>query len=141
MPSSFHATTSSRAAAPTHWLLWQQAMDLAEVVLRATGACSTVERFGLAQVIRHTTLKLPPLVSRCPPVATKELLADLHQAQRLAEQLETTLLLVERLSAESPFGPHRLLDRLSEFQHLLSSLLSALQPSLKGNRTIRRSGW
>jgi four helix bundle protein len=78
--------------------VWQKAMGLAENVYNCTMAFPKEEIYGLTSQIRRAAISIPSNIAEgASRAGTKEFLQFLHVARGSASELETQLLLAEKL--------------------------------------------
>jgi four helix bundle protein len=109
-------------------LVWQKAMHLAKAVYGQTRVFPKEEAYGLTSQIRRAAIFIPSNIaegaSRAGP---KEFLQFLHVARGSASELETQLLLAERIGYLA--GNEDLHSKLTSVKQLINGLIR----SLKGN--------
>lgn len=101
-------------------IVWQKAMDLVEEVYKLTDKMPQSELYGLTSQIRRSAVSIPSNIAEgAARNHDKELLQFLYVALGSAAELETQLLLAERLGFVRivPF------DGLSEIKKLLLGLI------------------
>ena len=110
---------------------WQKAMDLVEAVYRATESWPPDERYGLTGQVRRAAVSVPANVAEGQGrVGPQEFLHHLSIARGSLHELETHLLLAERLRYLQAELCGTLLHQTDEVGKLLSGLM----------RSLRRSG-
>jgi four helix bundle protein len=78
--------------------VWNRALDFVVVVYRATEALPREEKFGLTSQIRRAAVSIPANIAEgAARVGDKEFLHFLSTAQGSASELETELLIANRL--------------------------------------------
>jgi four helix bundle protein len=78
---------------------WQQAMDLAVLVLRAAPALPPDERFGIGSQIRKAVVSIPSNIAEGYGRGSRpDYLRFLHMSRGSLNEVTTLLILVERLS-------------------------------------------
>lgn len=108
--------------------VWQMAMDLAELCYLATKSFPKEELFGMTSQIRRAGVSIPANIAedqgRCH---TKEFLNHLSIAKGSLLELETHLLLSNRVS----FLPKPELDKLLDLTDQISRMLTGLRQALE----------
>jgi four helix bundle protein len=103
-------------------IVWQRAMDLVEEVYKLIETMPTSEVYGLTSQIRRSAVSIPSNIAEgAARNHCKEFLQFLYVALGSVAELETQLLLAERLKfvSAAPF------DNLSEIKRLLLGLIKA----------------
>ena len=78
---------------------WQQAMDLAVLVLRAVPALPPDERFGIGSQIRNAAVSIPSNIAEGYGRGSRpDYVRFLHMSRGSLNEVTTLLLLIERLS-------------------------------------------
>jgi four helix bundle protein len=109
-------------------IAWQKAMDLAERVYAATGHWPRDERFGLTQQTRRAAVSVPANIAEGHGrIGPRELLHHLSLAVGSLHEVETHLLLAERVRYLSPDHCAALLEQTSEVGRLLGGLMRSIQ--------------
>lgn len=107
--------------------VWQKAMELAEEVYRITKDFPKEELFGLTSQMRRAATSVPANIAEgWARRGTKEFLQFLNIASGSLRELETYLLLAQRISLATQAQVEPLLDLV----HTLGKQLIALQRSL-----------
>jgi four helix bundle protein len=110
-------------------LLWQRAVELAEVIHHSTAAFPLVERLGLTLQLRRLALAIPLHVAEHYSQRASTFLLGLHRAQRTLRQLEHQVFIAGRLQYWSGEQSEEIARHLAEVQHLLQAFLHSLCPS------------
>ena len=110
-------------------LLWQRAVELAEVIYHSTAAFPLAERLGLALQLRRLALAIPLHVAEYYSKRASTFLLGLHRAHRTLRQLEHQVFLAGRLQYWSGEQSEEIARHLAEVQHLLQAFLHSLCPS------------
>jgi four helix bundle protein len=109
--------------------VWQVAMDLAEQSYLATREFPREEQFGLTSQIRRAAASIPANIAEGQGRgSTKEFLHHLSIARGSLMELETHLLLSQRVGLLN----QALLDRLLTMADEISRMLSGLREALIG---------
>ncbi len=108
-------------------LVWQRAMDLVEVVYRATKAFPKEELYGLTSQVRRA------VVSVCANIAegqgrrtTTDFLHFLSMARGSLKEVETHMLIAERLGYIDDNGTAAILQLTTEVGRLSAGLIASL---------------
>ena len=81
-------------------ILWQKAVDLAVEVYRISGAFPRSEVYGLAQQLRRAAVSIPSNIAEgAARRTTREFIAFLHIARGSLAEVETQLLIAQRVGA------------------------------------------
>lgn len=109
--------------------VWQMAMTLVEDVYKCTRTFPKEELFGLTSQVRRAAISIPSNIaegaSRAGP---KEFLQFLHIARGSASELETQLLLAERLGYLP--APDDVMATLISVKKLINGLIRSLKTDL-----------
>jgi four helix bundle protein len=108
--------------------VWQLAMELAEACYLATKSFPKQELFGLVSQIRRAATSVPANIAegqgRAP---TKEFLNHLSMARGSLMELETHLMLSQRVGLLPPTELEKLLTLTDRMSRMLSGLRKALE--------------
>jgi four helix bundle protein len=108
-------------------IAWQKAMDLVEAVYRATVAFPKEEIYGLRSQIRRSAVSIPSNIAEGQARAsTRDFLNFLSIARGSLCEMETQLLLAERLGYIKGRGGSALLDQAAEVGRLINGLSKSL---------------
>lgn len=106
--------------------VWQVAMSLAEAVYKCTRSFPKEELFGLTSQIRRAAVSIPSNIAEgASRAGSKEFLQFLHIARGSASELETQLLLAEKLGYVSKID--ELLANLTSIRKLINGLIRSLK--------------
>src|SRR5262245_298514 len=109
-------------------LVWQKAMELALLVYRLTEGFPRREVYGLAAQIRRSGVSVPSNIAEgYGRGSRKEYLQFLSIAQGSLKELETQIILSERLSYATPAQASRLLSETEAIGKMLGSLIRSLR--------------
>jgi len=111
---------SEKAKTHKDLIVWQKAMDLVEELYRLTETMPKSETYGLTSQIRRAAVSVPSNIAEgAARNHDKEFVQFLYVALGSAAELETQLLLAERMSyiTNAPF------DGLTEVKKLLLGLI------------------
>ena len=104
------------------------AMGLVESVYKITLVFPKEELFGLTSQMRRAAISIPSNIAEgASRAGTKEFLQFLHIARGSASELETQLLLAERLGYLS--GSDALTSSLTSVKRLINGLIRSLKDS------------
>ena len=110
---------------------WQVAMDLAEQCYRMTKVFPAEERYGMTTQIRRAASSVPANIAEGQGrQSTKEFLHFLGIARGSLSELETHLLLSQRVELSTPEAVDQLLELSDRVSRLLSGLCKALEQRL-----------
>ena len=108
-------------------IVWQKAMDLAETVYRLTSGFPREEIYGLTRQVRRSAVSVPSNVAEGQGRrSTPDFLHFLSIARGSLCEMETQVLLAERLGYVNPQDGSRLLDQAAEVGRLINGLSKAL---------------
>ena len=110
--------------------VWQEGMDLAEVCYVLTRAFPREEAFGMTAQIRRAAASIPANVAEGYGRATrKEYVHFLHIAQGSLKELETHLLLSQRVGLTTSESVEPALAQAERLGKMLRTLIASLQHS------------
>jgi four helix bundle protein len=108
-------------------VVWQRSMDLVEEVYRAIGTFPRDERFGLTIQMRRAAVSVPCNIAEGQGrTAPRDFARFLNMAHGSVRELETQVLLAERLTFLEPDRAADLLTRMAEIGRLLNGLINSL---------------
>lgn len=111
--------------------VWQQAMLLAEECYRVTAPFPRQERFGIVSQIRRASASIPANIAESRGrEGTREFIQFLRVAQGSLKELETHLILSQRVGMLAPDHRDPLLSRCTEVGKMIRSLIGSLQRRL-----------
>jgi four helix bundle protein len=114
-------------------IAWQKAMELVDLIYRATRAFPAEELYGLTNQLRRSAVSVPcNMAEGRGRRSIKEFLRFLSIACGSLHEVETQVLVAERQAYVSQEGARDLLKRTDEVSRLISGLANALgrnQPS------------
>ena len=117
-------------------LVWQQAMDLAEAVYQLCRQLPKEEKFVLSDQLRRAAVSVP---SNIAEGSGRQSRREFSQYLRIAYgslcEVETQLLLVQRLAFTTSANWSDLFKQVSSVGRLLKSLIRSLLP-LKASETL-----
>ncbi|MEK6259325.1 MAG: four helix bundle protein [Planctomycetota bacterium] len=110
-------------------IAWQKAMDLVAGVYRVTEAFPAREQFGLSYQMRRASVSIPSNIAEGQGRGTtRDYVHFLHISRGSFQELETQLLLAQRLSFAGESEVQSLLSVCDEVSRLVSGLINALVP-------------
>ncbi len=113
-------------------LAWQSAMDLTVSIYSATAKWPEAEQFGLTRQARRAAVSVACNIAegqgRRSDPEFRRFLSIAHGSLR---ELETCVLLGERLAYVDASGTRRLLEHCAEVGRLATGLLNVLSPKTK----------
>ena len=113
-------------------IAWQKAMDLTELVYRLTGRFPKAELYGLTSQMRRAAVSIPSNIAEGQGRRTTgEFLNFLSVAYGSTCELQTQLLLSERLKFCETNETKAVLNRAAEIARLLNGLSNSLQRTSK----------
>lgn len=105
-------------------VVWRRAMDLVEEVYRVTEKMPSAEMYGLTSQMRRSAVSVPSNIAEgAARNSSKELLMFLNIAMGSLAELETQLILAERLNflTEIP------LETVTEIRKMLVGLVKSIK--------------
>jgi four helix bundle protein len=106
---------------------WQKAMELVESIYKLTEQLPDAERFGLISQLRRAAVSIPStLAEGHARASTREFTRFLSIARGSLAEVETQILLAERLGFARVEATRRALDQCDEQGRLLRGLKKAL---------------
>ena len=112
----------------TDLIAWQKAMGLAESTYRATALLPLDERFGLSAQMRRAAVSIPANIAEGQGRRTRgEFGNQLSIAHGSIRELETHVMLAERLELLEAPVTQALLGRLGEVGRLVTGLQKSLR--------------
>ncbi|MBL4625532.1 MAG: four helix bundle protein [Flavobacteriales bacterium] len=109
-------------------LIWQKTVDLALLIYKATESFPTEEKFGLASQIRKSAISIPSNISECAGRnGNKEFNQFLGIARGSSYELETQLIIADKLNLLHDEIAKELLNKLTEIQKMSYSLMQKLR--------------
>ena len=108
-------------------VVWQKAMDLVEQVYQATGAWPREEIYGLTSQIRRAAVSIPSNIAESQGRgSTAEFLRGLRISYGSLLEVETQILLAQRLGFLPPERKDQLLAKTAEVGRLINGLSRSL---------------
>ena len=108
-------------------LVWQKAFELSLAIYAATRSFPADERFGMTAELRKTVRSIPYNIAEGHKrPTTADYLRFLGIAAGSGGELETQLLLAERLAYLTHDQAHDLLERYREVERMLAGLVRSL---------------
>ena len=106
---------------------WQKAMDLVTLIYNVTQDWPKTEIYGLTNQIRRAAVSIPSNIAEGQGrAATKEFAHHLSIARGSLLEVETQLLIAQRLGYISPEVSERILNHSAEVGRLLNGLYRSL---------------
>lgn len=109
-------------------IVWQKSMDFVEEVYRLTARFPSDERFGLTVQMRRAAVNVPCKIAegqgRAVPRDFARLLGLAHGSIR---EVETQVMLAERLRFAEPEPCAKILDQAAEIGRMLNGLMNSLE--------------
>jgi four helix bundle protein len=108
-------------------IAWQKAMDLVVEVYRGTESFPSREQFGLTNQARRAAVSVPSNIAEGQGRgSTNEYIHFLRIARGSVQELETQLILAQRLNYLTPTTADGLVARTAEVCRIVSGLINAL---------------
>jgi four helix bundle protein len=109
--------------------VWQEAMNLVEMVYQQTMNLPKMEMYGLTSQIRRAAVSIPANIAEGNGRRSRnEYLRFLSIANGSITELETHILIVERLNLITSEASEQLQNKLNTVGRLLSALRKSLVP-------------
>jgi len=106
---------------------WQLSMQLTTDIYRLVRQLPAEERFGLSLQIRRATISIPSNIAEgCGYGKSRRNIHHVRIALGSDLELQTHLMLIERLRLATPEQVQPLLDRASELGRMLNGLIKSL---------------
>jgi four helix bundle protein len=108
-------------------LAWQRAMDLVELVYRATACFPTEERYGLMSQMRRAAVSIPSNIAEGQSrKSSRDFAHFLTIAQGSRAELETQTLVAERMDLFKTDRSTPILEAAAEVGRLIHGLVNSL---------------
>ncbi len=108
-------------------IVWQEAMDLVETIYRATGAFPREEIYGLTSQIRRAAISIPSNIAEGNGRnTTRDYVHFLGMAYGSVKEVETQVLIAERLRYVNSTHSAELVKTTTEIARLISGLMNSL---------------
>ena len=109
--------------------VWQKAMDLTEEVYKLTRTFPKEEIYGLTSQIRRAAVSIPSNIAEgASRAGSREFLQFLHIARGSSSELETQLILAERIGFFS--NSQEMFSKLTSVKQLINGLIRSLKGKL-----------
>jgi four helix bundle protein len=109
---------------------WQKAMDLVIAVYNCTKSFPRDETYGLASQLRRTALGIPTNIAEGQVrFSPNDFFYFLARARGALVEVETQLILAQRLGYLTADEGRHLLDHSAEVGKILNGLISAIRPA------------
>lgn len=119
-------------------VVWQKAMDLAELCFRITRGFPVEERFGMVSQIRRAAASVPANIAEgWGRGTTREYIKFLRISTGSTRELETHLLLCRRAKLLQTDTASPALALISEVSRMLRSMIGSLRRRVEGGREGR----
>ena len=119
----------------THYkdlLVWQKSMDLAEKIYEAVKSMPKEELYGLSDQMRRAVISVPSNIAEGQQrSSTKDYIRFLHIARGSLGELETQIILCERLKYLEHEITYPLINQCDEIQRMISGLIKNLMQRIK----------
>jgi four helix bundle protein len=113
-------------------IVWQKALSLAVEVHQATEEFPKAERFGLVAQLRRAAVSVPSNIAEgSARRTTRDFLAFLHVARGSLTEVETQLLIAQRVGYLPENGYRTLESLCGEVGRLLTAVIAALRARIK----------
>jgi four helix bundle protein len=109
-------------------ILWQKAVDLAVEVYRISGTFPRSEVYGLAQQLRRAAVSIPSNIAEgAGRRTTRDFIAFLHIARGSLAEIETQLLIAQRVGAANQDACSGLHASIDEVGRILQAFINSLR--------------
>ena len=109
-------------------LIWQRGMDVVEACYRITKRLPDEERYGLISQIRRSAVSIPANIAEGHGrEVAGSFIQHLRIAQGSLKELETLLVLVQRLELSEQVAVSPILDSCDELGRMLRSMIRTVQ--------------
>jgi four helix bundle protein len=109
-------------------IVWQKAMDLVELVYQATKQFPKEELYGLTSQVRRSAVSIPSNIAEGQArKSTAEFLNFLSIANGSRAEMETQILLAQRLNYVTTDTAQPILNLSEEVNRLLNGLMNSLK--------------
>lgn len=109
-------------------VVWQKALSLVEVVYAASKSWLADERFGLVSQVRRAAVSVPSNIAEgCARRSTGSFVHFLSIARGSLAELETQMILANRLTYVSETQLDRVFAAADEVSRMLASLINKLE--------------
>lgn len=109
-------------------IVWQKAMDLVELVYPATRQFPKEELYGLTSQVRRSAVSIPSNIAEGQArKSTAEFLNFLSIANGSRAEMETQILLAQRLKYVTNDTAQQILNLSEEVNRLLNGLMNSLK--------------
>ncbi len=111
-------------------LAWQKAMDLVIAIYGCTKSFPRDEVYGLANQLKRTSVLIPTNIAEGQArYSPNDFFFFLARARGALVEVETQLILAQRLGYLPAEDARELLDRSAEVGKILNGLISAIRPA------------
>jgi len=108
-------------------IAWQKAMDVVVIVYRLSESFPKSEAFGLTSQMRRAAVSIPSnIADRQGCSTTKDFVHFLHIARGSLQELETQVLLANRLGSLPDLTQADFLSKSTEVSRILNGLIRSL---------------
>jgi four helix bundle protein len=109
---------------------WQKAMDLVIAIYKSTAAFPRDETYGLAAQLRRAAVLIPTNIAEGQArFSPSEFFSFLGRARGALVEVETQIILSQRLRYLSDEQAQQMLDRAAELGRILNGLISSIRPA------------
>lgn len=110
---------------------WRKSMDLVVLIYQATTGFPAEERFGLVSQIRRAALSVPSNVAEGAARGSSRFFTSALQIARASlSELDTQLILAQRLGYLSEKEAGALIARVEEIERIVNGLISSVRRRL-----------
>jgi four helix bundle protein len=117
-------------------IVWQKAIDLVEAIYQATAKFPREELYGLTIQIRRASVSIPSNVAEGHGrTSTRDFLHFLSISHGSLKEVETQIIIAERLKYIDCQTKDHLFEKTSEVGRLISGLSNSLRNKLNPNKS------
>ena len=111
-------------------IVWQKSIDFVVVIYETTKSYPKEENFSLVSQMKRASTSIPANIAEgSGRRSTKEFIQFLHIALGSASELETFIIISNKLDFISDATSNKLIEQNSEIIRMLSALIKSLQDS------------
>ncbi len=111
-------------------IAWQKAMDFVIAVYGITKTFPRDETYGLISQLRRTAVLIPTNIAEGQArYSPQDFFFFLSRARGAMVEVETELLLAQRLDYFTPETGQKLLDKAAELGKILNGLIASIKPA------------
>ena len=110
-------------------IAWQKGIDLVTEVYRLTQAFPREELYGLSNQLRRAAVSVPSNIAEGQARSSpKEFHHFLATARGSLVEIETQIIIAEKLKYLQPDASHSILERTAELGRILNGVIASIKP-------------